>query len=157
MNTETVQLRWLAALRIMLGIVFLTTWIANLQKGFYTPDGLEHFFTQVYPQSKNPLGAYAAFITNVLLPARAIFGPIQLVGELALGVLLIVGLFTPLVAIGGAFLLLNIFLATYGTEWPWTYLSLIAIAIAVAATRAGRAFGIDAILAKRGDIKLPIY
>jgi uncharacterized membrane protein YphA (DoxX/SURF4 family) len=147
MNASS-PLFWLAALRIMLGVIFLTTWIANLQKGFYTPDGLQNFFTHVYPQSHNPIGAYAAFIENVLLPARAFFAPFQFIAELSLGVFLIAGAFTPLVATGGAFFLANIFLATYGAEWPWTYLSLIGVCIAVAATKSGRTFGVDAFLAK---------
>ncbi len=156
MDSSQTPRRALAALRIMMGVIFLTTWVANLQKGFYTPDGLQNFFTHVYPQSHNPIGAYAAFIDNVLLPSRAIFAPFQLVAELSLGVLLLLGAFTPLVGIGGAFFLLNIFLATYGTEWPWTYLSLIGVCVAVAVTRSGRTFGLDAMLASRLHSSLPI-
>lgn len=140
----------------MMGAIFLTTWVANVQKGFYTPDGLEHFFTQVYPQSHNPIASYAAFIDHVLLPSRAIFGPFQFACEFALGIALLLGIFTPLAGIGGAFFLANIFLATYGVEWPWTYLSLIAVCLAVALTRSGRTFGIDAILARRLPANLPI-
>ncbi len=149
MNTTASPLRWLAVLRIMMGLIFLTTWFANLQKGFYTPDGLQNFFTHVYPQAHNPIVPYAAFIQNILLPSRAIFAPFQLVGELTLGVLLLAGLFTPVAGILGAFFLFNIFLATYGAEWPWTYLNLIVVCIAIAATHAGRSFGIDASLARR--------
>lgn len=157
MQTESAQLRWLAGLRIMMGLLFLTTWVANLQKGFYTPDGLQHFFTQVYPQSHNPIAPYAAFINNVLLPARAIFAPFQLVAELSLGVLLLLGVLTPVAGVAGVFFLLNIFLATYGAEWPWTYLSLIAVCLAVAGTRAGRAYGVDAILARRSTPRWPLW
>lgn len=135
----------------------MTTWFANVQKGFYTPDGFQHFFTQVYPQSHNPIAPYAAFIDNVLLPARGIFAPFQFVAELSLGILLIIGLLTPLAGIGGAFLLCNIFLATYGAEWPWTYISLIVVCVAVAATRSGRAWGVDAILARRSVMALPLW
>ena len=156
MEQDLTSKRWLAALRIMMGIIFLTTWIANIQKGFYTAAGLEHFFTQVYPQNHNPIAPYAAFIQNVLLPSRAIFAPIQFIGELGLGIALVLGIFTPIAGIGGAFLLANIFLATYGTEWPWTYLSLIVVCIAVAATRSGRTFGLDAMLVSRIPRGLPI-
>lgn len=141
--------RWLAILRIMLGVIFLTTWFANLEKGFYTPAGLEDFFTRTYPQSHNPITFYANFITGVLLPARAVFAPFQLVGELTLGVLLLLGVFTPVAGILGAFFLANIFLATFGAEWPWTYISLIVVSLCVAFTHAGRTFGIDAALARR--------
>ena len=43
-------LSWIALLRIMLGVLFLTTWASNALKGFYTPDGLVNFFTDVFPQ-----------------------------------------------------------------------------------------------------------
>ncbi len=156
MDSDLPSRRWLAALRIMMGVIFLTTWLANVQKGFYTPAGLEDFFTRVYPQSHNPIAPYAAFIQNVLLPSRAVFGPIQFAGEFALGVALLLGIFTPVAGIAGAFLLFNIFLATYGTEWPWTYLSLIVVCIAVAASRSGRTFGIDRSLVSRIPRGLPI-
>jgi len=156
MESSISPLRYLAALRIMTGVIFLTTWAANVQKGFYTPDGLLNFFTHVYPQSHNPITAYAAFIDHVLLPARALFAPFQFVAEFGLGVCLLFGIFTPVVGIGGAFFLFNIFLATYGTEWPWTSLSLICVCVTVAATRAGRVFGVDAILARRLHLPLPI-
>ena len=148
--------RWLAALRIMMGAIFLTTWFANVQKGFYTSAGLEQFFTHVYPQAHNPIVPYAAFIQHVLLPSRALFAPFQFAAELGLGIALILGIFTPIAGIGGAFLLANIFLATYGAEWPWTYLSLIGVCIAVAATRSGRTFGVDALLVGRIPRGLPI-
>lgn len=156
MDSNFAQPRALAALRIMLGVIFLTTWVANVQKGFYTPDGLQNFFTHVYPQSHNPIAAYAAFIEHVLLPARALFAPFQFVAELSLGVALLLGIFTPIAGIGGAFFLFNIFLATYGAEWPWTYLSLICVCVAVAYARSGRTYGIDAILARRLHTRLPI-
>lgn len=148
MEKTTSALRWIAVLRIMMGVIFVTTWFSNLQKGFYTPDGLLAFFTHVYPQSHNPISAYAGFIQNVLLPNRAIFAPIQLVGELTLGVLLVAGAFTPVVGVAGAFFLFNIFLATFGAEWPWTYLSLIFVCIVVAFTHSGRVFGVDEAIAR---------
>ena len=96
-------LTWIALLRIMIGFVFLTTWFSNLLKGFYTPDGLQQFFTEVFPQSANPLTWYASFIQEVILPIRDIFAPFQLVAELALAVALILGAFTPLFSMAGIF------------------------------------------------------
>jgi len=145
-----VPLRALAALRVMMGLLFLTTWFENVQKGFYTPSGLLRFFTNVYPQSHNPIAPYAAFIEHVLLPARAVFGPFQFVAELGLGIALILGILTPIAAVAGALLLVNIYLATFGSEWPWTYLSLIGVCLAVAISRSGRVFGFDAYLSRRG-------
>ena len=128
---------WLALLRIMIGLVFLTTWVNNLILGFYTPDGLERFFTEDFPQSENPLGFYAAFIEGVILPARAAFAPFQMIGELLLesGV--------------GIFFLINTFLASFGHDWYWAYLMPIGILVVVALARAGRSAGVDAWLLRR--------
>ena len=90
-NEERTSLIWIALLRIMLGVLILTTWGSNLTKGFYTPDGLLYFFTDVFPQSANSLGWYAAFIDNVILPIRGVFAPFQLVGEFILGLFLLIG------------------------------------------------------------------
>ena len=152
-----VSLSWIALLRIMIGALFLTTWASNLSKGFYTPDGLLNFFINVFPQSSNPLSWYAAFIEGVILPIRGIFAPVQLVGEFLLGLFLLVGFLTPWTAAGAAFVILNTFLATFGHDWPWSYVTILGILFVVFFTRAGRSLGIDARLVdKRGRPPLPL-
>ncbi len=143
------SLTWLAFLRTLVGLVILTTWFSNMNKGFYTPDGLEHFFTQVFPQSENSLVWYAAFINNVVLPIRGVFAPFQLIAEFLLGFALFTGGFTRLFSLAGIFFLLNTMLATFGHDWLWAYLMPISILGVVFFTRAGRALGIDALLVKR--------
>ena len=151
-----VPLFWVSLLRIMLGLLFLTTWWSNQSKGFYTPDGLQYFFTQVFPQSGNSLTWYAAFIENIILPARGAFGPFQLVTEFLIGVFLLVGFLTPYTSAAGAFFILNTFLATFGHDWPWSYVMILGILLVLFFTRAGRSLGIDSILVrKRGEPRLP--
>lgn len=151
-SAPKISLSWVALLRIMLGLMFLTTWASNFFKGFYTPDGLLDFFTNVFPQSENPLTWYAAFINSVILPARTVFAPFQLVGEFLLGAALLVGVFTPISSLVGIFFLFNTFLATFGHDWPWAYAMPIGILGVTFLTQAGRAFGLDAYLLKRfGD------
>jgi uncharacterized membrane protein YphA (DoxX/SURF4 family) len=140
---------WLALLRMMVGLVFLTTWASNLNKGFYSPDGLVEFFTNVFPQSENPLHWYAAFIENVILPIRSVFAPFQLVVEFVLGFALLIGAFTPLFSLAGIFFLANTFLATLGHDWPWAYWIPMGILGVLFITRAGRSFGIDAFLREK--------
>ncbi|MFO7624462.1 MAG: DoxX family membrane protein [Anaerolineales bacterium] len=142
-------LKWMATLRIMVGIMFLSTWGVNILKGFYTPDGLRLFFTEIYPQSENPLAFYAAFIDNVILPIRNVFAPFQLVSEGVLGLALLSGAFTPFFSLAGIFFLVNTFLASLGHDWPWSYLLPIGILAATYFTRAGRVWGVDALLLKR--------
>jgi uncharacterized membrane protein YphA (DoxX/SURF4 family) len=142
-------LAWVALLRILLGVMFLTTWGINLLNRFYTPDGLQVFFTVIYPQVDNPLAVYAAFINNVILPIRGVFAPFQLVAEGLLGLGLLLGAFTPFFSLAGIFFLLNTFLATLGHDWPWSYWLPIGMLAIVFFTRAGRVLGVDARLLKR--------
>jgi uncharacterized membrane protein YphA (DoxX/SURF4 family) len=144
-----VSLKWIAGLRIMIGVMFLTTWGFNLLEGFYTPEGLLRFFTEIFPQDENPLAFYAAFVNGVILPIRNIFAPFQLVAEGLLGLALLIGLFTPFFSWAGIFFLLNTFLATFGNDWPWAYFMPIGILVVTAFTQAGRAWGLDAYLLDR--------
>lgn len=142
-------LAWVALLRILLGVMFLSTWGINLLNGFYTPDGLQAFFTEIYPQADNPLAFYAAFINGVILPIRGVFAPFQLITEGLLGLGLLLGAFTPFFSLAGIFFLLNTFLATLGHDWPWSYWLPIGMLAVTFFTRAGRALGLDAWLLKR--------
>ena len=154
----TNPLIWLGLMRIMLGLMFLTTWASNLSKGYYSPDGLQYFFTKVFSQTENPLAFYANFINNVILPMRGVFAPFQLVAEGLLGVALLVGVFTPVTCLTGVFFLGNVFLATFGHDWPWAYLMPITLLGAIFFARAGRSLGVDAWLVKRfGEPKWPFY
>ncbi|RPJ44146.1 MAG: DoxX family membrane protein [Chloroflexi bacterium] len=140
---------WIALLRMMIGLVFLTTWVNNLREGLYTPEGLLRFFTEVFPQAENPLPFYAAFIDGVILPVRSAFAPFQLVAELLLGLALLVGFLTPFFSLAGIFFLTNTLLATAGQDWFWAYLMPIGILVVVLLARAGRAAGLDSRLVRR--------
>lgn len=149
-------LAWLAALRALVGLVFLTTWASNLFKGYYTPDGLQYFFTSVFPQSHNPLTWYAAFIDGVILPARSVFAPFQLIAEFVLGLALLVGTFTPVFCLAGLFFLGNVFLATFGHDWPWAYGLPMGVLTVCGLARAGRVLGFDGYWLRRfGEPRLP--
>ena len=148
-NQPTTSLTWLAMLRSLVGLVILTTWFSNFSKGFYTSEGLLQFFTGVYPQAENPLAWYAAFINQGVLPVRGLFAPFQMVAEFTLGLALFLGGFTRLFSLAGIFFLVNTMLATFGHDWLWSYLMPIGILGVVFLSGAGRAWGIDGLLAKR--------
>ena len=151
-KTQRVPLAWISLLRILLGVLFLTTWASNLSKGFYTPDGLVDFFTNVFPQSENPLTWYATFIDGVILPIGGFFAPFQLVAEFLIGLFLLLGFLTPLSSFAGIIFIFNTFLATYGHDWPWSYATILGILCVVFFTRAGRSLGIDAwFINRRGE------
>ncbi len=90
------------------------------------------------------------------LPVRGAFAPFQLVTEFLLGLFLLAGFLTPWTSAGAAFFILNTFLATFGHDWPWSYITILGILFVVFFTRAGRSLGVDAHLAvKRGQPPLP--
>ncbi len=151
-----ISLKWIALLRIMLGVLFLTTWGSNLSKGFYSPEGLQAFFTDVFPQNANSLTWYAEFIDNVIIPIRGIFAPVQLVAEFILGLFLLIGAFTPITSVLAAFFIINTFLATFGHDWPWSYATILSILFVIFMTKSGRSLGLDAwLLRKRGEPRIP--
>jgi uncharacterized membrane protein YphA (DoxX/SURF4 family) len=144
-----VPLSWITVLRVVVGLMFLLTWLPNFLHGLYTPEGLLMFFTEEFPQSENSLVFYANFIEGVILPIRHVFAPFQLVAEFLMGLAILVGAFTPLASIAGIFFLLNTMLATFGHDWLWSYILPISILFVTLFTRAGRAVGLDAYLLKR--------
>ena len=145
-------LSWIALLRSMVGVMFLSTWAINLWRGYYTPDGLERFFYEFYPPAENPLAFYGWSINHIILPIRGVFAPFQLVSEGLLGLALLLGAFTPFFSLAGIFFLVNTLLASLGHDWPWSYLLPIGILVVTFFTQAGRSLGVDVYLLKRfGD------
>ena len=144
-----IPLTWVALLRIVVGLMFVLTWLPNFLDGLYTADGLLFFFTEEFPQSENALTFYANFIDGVILPMRHVFAPFQLVAELLMGLAILLGIFTPLASLAGIFFLLNTMLASFGHDWLWSYILPISILVVTLFTHAGRALGVDATLLKK--------
>lgn len=148
---------WMALLRIMLGLLFLTTWASNLAKGYYTSTGLEDFLHSALNEDSVPL--YADFIKDVIIPIRDVFAPFQLITEFLLGLALLLGFCTRAAALAGAFFIINTYLLSIGTgEWAWSYFTVLSVLGAVYLSKAGRSVGIDVFLHKRfGDTKLALW
>lgn len=152
---RAVSLSWMALLRVMMGLVFLTTWFSNLSKGLYGEGFLP--FIQGWADGTE-FRWYAAFLYNVVIPNIEILRLVQVVTEgLIMGLFLLVGLFTPLSAALAWFFVVNLFLASFGTgEWPWTYVMMGVMLAVIALTRAGRRLGLDAWLAEKwGEPRIP--
>jgi uncharacterized membrane protein YphA (DoxX/SURF4 family) len=76
------------------------------------------------------------------------------------GLFLLVGAFTPVSGLLAAGFQLNLLIATSGipTEWPGTYIIMLALCVTVALGQAGRTLGVDAYLAKRNPHpRVPLY
>ena len=152
-----VSLNWIALLRVMMGLVFLTTWLSNLSKGLYGEGYLP--FIQSWADGTE-FRWYADFLYNVVIPNSEILRVVQIVTEgLFMGLFLTIGLLTPLSAAISWLFAVNLFLASFGTgEWPWTYIMMGVMLAIIGLTRAGRSFGVDAWLFRKwGEPRLPVY
>lgn len=139
-----------AILRITLGVILLVTWYKNLQDGTYTGDGIVGLFNYLFNDNGGGPAFYRAIINGTILQVPGLFAVFQLVGELLLGLGLLVGLLTPLAAVGAALFFFNLFLAYLGgQEWIWTYVLLTVSALVTGLTQSGRAWGLDSLLLKR--------
>lgn len=137
---------YLAALRIMMGILYLETVSENIGKGLYG----QGFVTYVSSNlNGNPLPWFVNFAQTMLLPNWQSVAKLQFLAETLVGISLLLGLCTVLGGLVGVFLQVNIFLLTFGKEWPWVYIIMIVILAVAALSRSGRTVGLDALLAKR--------
>jgi thiosulfate dehydrogenase [quinone] large subunit len=96
-------------------------------------------------------GLYQAFLERIVLPNFTLFGFLSFLTEVALGLSLLLGLFTVLGGFGGALWMLNIALGSFSVpgEWPWVWFLQIAPQVVFAHTRAGRVLGLDQVLHRR--------
>lgn len=147
---ETTLQQAVAILRITVGVILVVTWYDNLRGGIYTADGIVGLFNYLFHDNGGGPAFYRALINNTILQVPGLFAYFQLVGELLMGLALVVGLFTPLAAAGAALFFFNLFLAYLGgSEWIWTYVLLTVSALVAALSQAGRAWGLDRIVLRR--------
>jgi uncharacterized membrane protein YphA (DoxX/SURF4 family) len=75
--------------------------------------------------------------------------PLQAATEISLGILLIIGLLTRPAAVVAFLFLASLWVSEWGTSWIWELLVPVLASLGLAVGRAGRAWGIDALLAQR--------
>lgn len=132
-----------AFLRIVFGLLWLTNAAWKVPPDF---DGLRHFTS--YAVSHPVFGPYKVIVEHVVLPNMTLFGYLTLVTEAALGAFLILGLVTRFWAVVGIAQSIAIALSVLNApgEWSWAYYMMIAGQVAIWATAAGRAYGLDGVL-----------
>jgi uncharacterized membrane protein YphA (DoxX/SURF4 family) len=69
--------------------------------------------------------------------------------EISVGILLIIGLLTRPIAIVAFLFLSSLWLSELGTSWIWELLVPVLASLGLAVGRAGRAWGVDTLLARR--------
>lgn len=142
-------------LRIGFGFVYFTNGIAKLT-GW---DGIHPFpgFLITRESAKgiiqhdvqtNPLHIYKSFILNGVVPHWGVWGIIIMLGELAVGICLILGAFTPIMALFGAAMQIHLNFADWGNNiFMWDYAAYWIPLLALAFFHAGRYWGLDSWIA----------
>ena len=139
--------RALAVVRVVLGLMLLSTFFENLHKGAYTPAGYKGVVDYYLKSGSAP--ALWKGIEALLAGNARIAAPLQAMTELGLGVLLIAGAATRLAGLVAGLFLLSLWISELGTSWPWELALYVVAAFCVAYGRAGRTWGLDALLARR--------
>ena len=142
---------WLA--RLFVGCMWYQQMLWKLPPTFTdSPDGsggLRYWMEE--------MGKYAAFkpqatlVNDLMLPHFKVFAFQVWAGETFIAVSLMLGLFTRLGGLLGTLMAMNLWLGLYNrpNEWPWTYFFLILLNGSFLFLHAGRALGIDALVAPK--------
>jgi uncharacterized membrane protein YphA (DoxX/SURF4 family) len=149
--------RWLAFLRIIVGLYFAKAVITKLgivTIGGIPLPGVSERWINVMPKivarqaSDNPILFYKHFLENTVLTHPDTFAHLTAWGETVTGVGLTLGLLTGIASLSGLVLVIN-----YGLATQWMsqgqqgfHIVLVAMMIAFFFARAGRTLGLDAIL-----------
>jgi len=137
----------LAIVRITIGAMFVWVFFENLGKGLYTPAGYAGLI-DYYIKSGHSPAAWKA-VMGVAASHAAMAAPLQAMTEMALGILLVVGLLTRPAAFVAFLYLGSLWISEWGTAWIWELLVPVLASLALAVGRAGRAWGVDVLLARR--------
>jgi uncharacterized membrane protein YphA (DoxX/SURF4 family) len=137
----------LAIVRLTIGAMLVWVFFENLGKGLYTPAGYAGLINYYIQHSHAPAAwkdVMAAAANHAALAA-----PMQAMAEISLGILLVVGLLTRPVAFVAFLYLASLWVSEWGTSWIWELLVPVLASFGLAVGRAGRAWGVDATLARR--------
>jgi uncharacterized membrane protein YphA (DoxX/SURF4 family) len=137
----------LAIARFTIGAMFVWVFFENLGKGLYTNAGyaglINHYIEAGHaPAAWKGVMAFAARNASMAAPAQA-------VTEITLGILLVLGLFTRVAAAVACAFLASLWISEWGTAWIWELLVPVLTSLGLAVGRAGRGWGIDALLARK--------
>jgi len=137
----------LALVRMTIGAMFVWVFFENLGKGLYTPAAYAGLINHYIEAGHSP-AAWKA-VMGLMASHAAMAAPIQAMTEISLGILLVVGLLTRPAAFVAFLFLTSLWVSEWGTSWIWELLVPVLASLGLAVGRAGRAWGIDALLARR--------
>lgn len=130
-------------LRVLVGSMW---WQQSLWKVPPSFDGLQYWMGQEAAHASVAL--LSVFVSDLVLPNLNLFGPLVYLTEVAIGVSLLLGLFSRFGALLGVLMGINLWLGLYSApgEWPWTYVFLVIIQMLFIVDPPGRALGADVLL-----------
>ena len=137
----------LAIVRVTIGAMLVWVFFENLGKGLYTPAGYAGLINGYITTSHSP-AAWKA-VMGLAASHAAMAAPMQALTEISLGILLVIGLLTRPAAFVAFLYLGGLWISEWGTSWIWELLVPVLASLGVAVGRAGRAWGVDALLARR--------
>jgi uncharacterized membrane protein YphA (DoxX/SURF4 family) len=142
----------LAIVRVIIGAMFVSVFFENLGKGLYTPGGYAGLINYYIKASHSP--AIWKAVMALAASHAAMAAPLQGMTEITLGILLVTGLLTRPAAFVAFLFLGSLWISEWGTSWIWELLVPVVASLGLAVGRAGRAWGIDALLARRSPSSL---
>lgn len=142
----------LAIVRLIVGAMFVSVFCENLGKGLYRPAGYAGLIGFYIKNSHSP--AIWKWVMGLAASHAAMAAPMQGVTEISLGILLVLGLFTRPAAFVAFLFLGSLWISELGTSWIWELLPTVFACLGLAVGRAGRVWGIDALLARRNPASL---
>jgi len=142
----------LALVRLIVGAMFVSVFFENLGKGAYTPAGYAGVINYYIKNSHSP--AAWKLVLGFMSSHAAMIAPGQAAMELSIGILLVIGLLTRPAAFVAFLFLGRLWVSELGTSWIWERLVPVVASLGLSVGRAGRAWGIDALLARRNPSSL---
>jgi uncharacterized membrane protein YphA (DoxX/SURF4 family) len=146
-NNQPEAASGLALVRVTIGAMFVWVFFENLGKGLYTPAGYAGLINYYIKASHSP-AAWKAVMGQMASHA-AMAAPVQGATEISLGILLVIGLLTRPAALVAFLFLGSLWLSEWGTAWIWELLVPVLASLGLAIGRAGRRWGVDALLSER--------
>lgn len=142
----------LVLVRLIVGAMFVSVFFENLGKGAYTPAGYAGVINFYIKNSHSP--AAWKWVLGLMAGHAAMAGPMQAAMEISVGILLVIGLLTRPVALVAFLFLGSLWVTELGTSWIWELLVPVVACLGLVVGRAGRAWGVDALLARRNPSSL---
>ena len=137
----------LALVRVTIGAMFVWVFFENLGKGLYSPSAYSDLINYYIQKGHSP-AAWKAVMALAASHAH-MAAPMQAATEITLGILLVTGLVTRPAAFVAFLFLGSLWVSELGTSWIWELLVPVLASLGLAVGRAGRAWGLDVLHARR--------